>query len=124
MKYTVYDRYDGNAIGPNSEIIYKTSKVSYRWKRNVELAIRYLRKFHPEISNIVLAPYPREPSFGVFFYDPGGDRIAVKTKCAHFIPYDDIENVYNFKTRTQKKWAMRQIVNFLTDYDTLRKGKK
>lgn len=119
MRKTTYKRFDGLSTKGNVRE-YKETRVTYTWPKNEEIVHRYLTRFYPKLQKVLIEPSINEPSFGAWVRE-AGNNMQFKTKCCAGISYDDIFAEYNFSTKIQKKFALKQIVSALETIKEYRK---
>jgi hypothetical protein len=121
-KYTKFIRNEGSFDGVHIKV---THEISVVWNKNLETVYRYMKRYYPELSKSILYQYYEEPLSGIIIsYNEAEKTLTLKSKCAHDIPYDDIENTYIFDTPFLKRLALQQVVVTMSMYTKLTKKDK
>ena len=137
MRTTTYERFDGihyptfNSTSPKHINIfnmkyeeYRTTKVTFQWNKNEELIYRYLNIFYPEHVKYVHKPsITPNITFGIYIIELPDNKIKLSIQNPHFIK-ENMEFVYDFKTKLQKKFTLLQIVKCLEYRQILSEKKK
>ncbi len=137
MRTTTYKRFDGIHYPKfNSASIdhiehwmmkikeYRETTVTFQWNKNEELIYRYLNIFYPEHVKYVHKPsITPNITFGIYIIELPDNKIKLSIQNPHFIK-ENMEFVYDFKTKMQKKITLLQIVKCLEYRQFLSEKKK
>lgn len=123
MRRKTFLRYEGTST-VNGVERYTTVRYSFLWNETEEFLIRYMKIYHPELAKYILEPSlpNEEPSFGFWVKSFGSNTITVKSIMMPGLGMERISTTFQFKTKFEKRYAIRCILAFFEMY--MEKNKK